>query len=132
MSFRFPIERGQVVDWDDFEMMLFEALGKELHVENLETVNYVILENVTIESMMKERLIEIMFDKFNAKSVTFLPQSYLTMLHYGKTTALVVDMGKQMASVTPYYENVMLEGQIKRMAVGGESVTRCLAEMMRR
>lgn len=78
----------------------------------------------------REKMGEIMFEKFDFAGVAFEYQALLTLMGEGNTTGAVLDSGDGVSHVIPVYEGTIMESQIKRLDVAGRHVTEYLIKLL--
>lgn len=68
----------------------------------------------------RQKMVEILFEKFDAPSVFIAPAPMLQAFSLGRQTALVVDMGSGGCRVTPVVDGLLLKQTQRRNGMGGE------------
>lgn len=117
-----PIRDGQVSDWDLFEKLLDNVLAK--HVKTESEYHPVLMSEPPINPKAKrEKLTEIMFEKYNIPAFFLCKTPVLSAFANGRSTALVVDSGSTHTTVTPVHEGYAIHRAVVRTPLGGDYVT---------
>jgi len=90
LSLTYPIKRGHVRNWDEWEKLV-EYIGDWNLPDSVVLTEHV---NVPIEETLKK--MEILFEKFQAFHFAVHPSCVLSAYALGRTTACVVEMGDGM------------------------------------
>ena len=129
MNFSYPIQRGEVTDWDKFENLMHYLLYSEMKVVP-EEVSILITESPRTSRENREKLTEILFETFNVKRLHIANSSMLGLFSYGKTSGLIVDSGFNITSTVPVYEGYPLSHASIRINIGGEDLSKNLLSMI--
>ena len=129
MNFSYPIQRGEVTDWDKFENLMHYLLYSEMKVVP-EEVSILITESPRTSRENREKLTEILFETFNVKRLHIANSSMLGLFSYGKTSGLIVDSGFNITSTVPVYEGYPLSHASIRINIGGEDLSKSLLSMI--
>ena len=129
MNFSYPIQRGEVTDWDKFENLMHFLLYSEMKVVP-EEVSILITESPRTSRENREKLTEILFETFNVKRLHIANSSMLGLFSYGKTSGLIVDSGFNITSIVPVYEGYPLSHASIRINIGGEDLSKNLLSMI--
>ena len=129
MNFSYPIQRGEVTDWDKFENLIHYLLYSEMKVVP-EEVSILITESPRTSRENREKLTEILFETFNVKRLHIANSSMLGLFSYGKTSGLIVDSGFNITSTVPVYEGYPLSHASIRINIGGEDLSKNLLSMI--
>ena len=129
MNFSYPIQRGEVTDWDKFENLMHFLLYSEMKVVP-EEVSILITESPRTSRENREKLTEILFETFNVKRLHIANSSMLGLFSYGKTSGLIVDSGFNITSTVPVYEGYPLSHASIRINIGGEDLSKNLLSMI--
>ena len=129
MNFSYPIQRGEVTDWDKFENLMHYLLYSEMKVVP-EEVSILITESPRTSRENREKLTEILFETFNVKRLHIANSSMVGLFSYGKTSGLIVDSGFNITSTVPIYEGYPLSHASIRINIGGEDLSKNLLSMI--
>jgi actin-related protein len=123
-----PIARGLVTDWDALEAVwrhCFAAIGaRPSHSPVLLT------EAPLSPRAQREELVRRCFEAFGVPAVYVGAQPVLAAFAAGHTTALVVDVGASLCSVTPIYEGFVIAHAMQTLSLGGAQLSEYLARLL--
>ncbi|OMJ19048.1 Actin-like protein 6A [Smittium culicis] len=111
MNVKKVVSSGTVLDWDAYERIISYVLKDHLHLNSSEHPVLFSEPNWNDEES-REKLTELMFEKFNVPGFFVSKSAALSAFGTGKSTALVVDSGGETTSAVPVYD-----GQYKTMQV---------------
>lgn len=78
----------------------------------------------------RERMGEIMFERYGFGGVLFEYQALLTLMAEGQRTGAVLDSGDGVSHVIPVYEGLIQENAIARLNIAGRHVTQYLIKLL--
>ena len=129
MNFSYPIQRGEVTDWDKYENLMHYLLYSEMRVVP-EEISILITEGPRTSRKNREKLTEILFETFNVKRLHIANSSMVGLYSYGKTSGLIVDSGYNVTSTVPVYEGYPLAHASLKINIGGEDLSKNLLNMI--
>jgi len=123
------IEGGVVSDWSKFENQL-SSIYNELNVKS-DSFNLLLTDNILWTNKIREKLLEVMFEKFDVPRFQLTNQGVLPLYSTSRTTGLVVDVGEGVAQVTPIYDGFPIPDarRVTRKPTGA-SINRKLIQMV--
>ena len=89
LDLRYPVQNGVIVDWDDMETLWHHAFHNELRISP-GIYPLLLTETPLNPNSNREKMAEIMFEKFRVPSLYFALQSVLAVYGAGRTTATVL------------------------------------------
>lgn len=130
LEVNYPMENGIVRNWEDMLLLYEYTFGPEKM--NLDTRNSKILltEPPMNPSKNREKMIEVMFEKFQFHSCYIAIQAVLTLYAQGLITGVVVDSGDGVTHICPVYEGFSLPHLTKRLDIAGRDITKYLIKLM--
>ncbi|GJQ86334.1 hypothetical protein Trydic_g9029 [Trypoxylus dichotomus] len=131
LSINYPMEHGVVTDWDDMEKIWHHIYHKQL---NLLPEDHPVLftEPALNPRNNREKIIEILFEKFKVPALCIMMQSILTLYSTGRTTGVVLDAGDGITSAVPIYEGFAMPEAIKRIDFAGREVTQYMQILLKK
>ena len=124
-----PIEHGIIVDFDSMEKIWEHTFMRELKVSQEER-NILTSDSPLSPKMNREKMTQIMFEKFNVQGLFICIRPMLSMYCVGKTSALVVESGDDVTQVVPINEGYYFPYSITKSNLGGKTVTNFLMDKL--
>lgn len=125
----YPITHGIVTDWSDLEKIWHHAFYNELCVAP-EEHPILITEPILNPKRNRERMIQIIFEKFGSPATYVSIQAVLAVYSAGRSSAVCLDIGDGVAHTVPIYEGYALHHAVKRLDLGGRDLSSYLGRIM--
>ena len=125
----YPIENGQVTNWDDMEKIWTDLFTNKLKVAP-EEHNVMLTEAPFNPKEHKEKISQIMFETFQVPGLYITIPSVLSLLAEGKYTGTVVDLGEGISCVVPIYEGSSLPHSLGRLYFSGKELTKYMMKLI--
>ena len=93
-TLRYPIDHGIVTDWDDMERIWQELFYNEMGIDP-EEHPILLTEAPKNPKANREKMMEMMFERFNFPAMFVSIQAVLSLYASGRTTGIVLDAGKR-------------------------------------
>merc|ERR1719447_2755509 len=122
LSLKYPIEHGIVTSWDDMEKVWHHTFNNELRISPDESP-HLHSEAPLNPKSNREKLVQIVFETFNAPATYVCIQAVLSLYASGRTTGLVLDIGDGVSHAVPIYEGYALPHAILRLDLAGRDLT---------
>lgn len=124
---KYPIEKRMITDLENMEK-IWTYIFKEISVK---TKDHPILltEGPLNPINNREKMAEIMFEKFDAPSIFIATQATLSLFSVGRTNGLVLDSG-EITHVVPIYDGSILSHDVQRLDIGGGDITCYLMKLL--
>jgi actin, other eukaryote len=129
LSIKYPIEHGIVTNWDDLETLWAHAIFNELRIDPTE-LPFLLTEAPFNPKKNREKMVEIIFEKFNVPATYVAVQAVLALYASGRTTGVVLDIGDGVSHTVPIYEGFALPHAMMRMDLAGRDVTSSLQRLL--
>ncbi|KAG9408101.1 hypothetical protein AC1031_021336 [Aphanomyces cochlioides] len=114
-------------NWDVMEKLWLHAFD-ELNVDPTQHAVLTCLSPFDMHESVS--YMELMFEKFNVPACYVAKDAMLNAFSFGKSTALVCDIGASSTRVVPVVEGYCLKGSSSRCTVGGEALTAQLSSIL--
>ncbi|KAF8901703.1 actin-related protein Arp4p [Gymnopilus junonius] len=102
-----PLENGLIRDFNPIKPLIEHAINKVMLCNSAEHP-ILVTEPTWNTPANRERMAEIMFEDFNVPAFYIANTGVLNAFAAGKGSALVIDVGQSMASVTPVVDGFVL------------------------
>ena len=117
-----PISRGVVIDWDRIERLLEHVFTQELRLKTA-NMNLLMTDSPINSKENKQKICEIMFEKFKVKSFSLMNTAVLSLFSTGTTTGLVTECGQGLTYAFPIFEGYALPHAIHTLNIAGGDIT---------
>jgi len=130
LEVNYPMENGMVRNWEDMLHVWDYTFGEEkLNIEP-DKCKILLTEPPLNPLRNREKMIEVMFEKYGFDSAYIAIQAVLTLYAQGLLTGVVVDSGDGVTHICPVYEGFALPHLTKRLDIAGRDVTRYLIKLL--
>lgn len=126
-----PVVRGEIRDFEGLESMIRHVLYHECKWCQGGEENVVLVEPILTPRLDREKLTQIMFERFNLNSYFVTDSAVASLFSIGKTGGIVVDLGYEKIDVAPVIEGMVQPSAAARIPVGGKHVTDALLNILR-
>eukprot|EP01083_Nonionella_stella_P166095 554257_1 len=126
---RFPIEHGIVTNWDNMEKIWHHTFYNELRIQP-EEHSVLLTEQPLNPKANREKMTQIMFETFDVGRFYLMLRSCAALFASGRTTGLVVHIGRDVTYTVPIYEGHSLPDAVRRLDVGGRDLTTYLNRIL--
>ncbi|GIY34965.1 actin B [Caerostris extrusa] len=120
LALTYPIRQGIVQDWNDLEMIWDHTFHHLLEV-NPRDHAVIVSEAPKNPLSNRERMLEILFEKFGCQGVFVVIQAVLALYTGGRTTGIVLDSGDGISHAVPVYEGYAIHHAISRVEYAGRA-----------
>lgn len=124
-----PMENGIIRNWEDMELLWEHTFQDCLHI-NPANHNILLTEPPQNPKKNRERMVEVMFEKFGFQGTHVAIQAVLTLYSQGLQSGVVVDAGDGVTHIVPVCEGYVLPHLIKRLDIAGRDITRQLIKLL--
>ncbi|CAM8942540.1 unnamed protein product [Rhodiola kirilowii] len=122
-----PIVRGFVEDWDAMEDLLHHVLYSGLGWEMGSEGQVLFTDPLLTPKVMKERLVQLMFETFNVNGFYAMDQAVLSLYAVGRISGCTVDIGHGKIDIAPVIEGAVQHIASRRFEIGGIELTKLFA-----
>lgn len=129
LEIRYPLEHGIIRDWDDMNHVWDYTFSQKLGVDPKQC-KVLLTEPPLNPRKNREKMLEIMFEKYGFKSVYVAIQAVLTLYAQGLMNGVVLDSGDGVSHIVPVYEGVGLPHLTKRIDVAGRDITQYFIKLL--
>lgn len=118
MEIKNPMSDGIVYDWDIATKIWSYAIQTSLRIDPTEHP-LLITEPSWNPPKNREKTMEIAFEKFGSPAFYLAKNAVCASFANGKSTALILDVGAEVASVTPIYDGLVLKRGVMKQNLAG-------------
>ena len=119
LEVNYPMENGMVRNWDDMCHVWDYTFGPDkLNIDPSEC-KVLLTEPPMNPTRNREKMIEVMFEKYGFDSTYIAIQAVLTLYAQGLLTGVVVDSGDGVTHICPVYEGFALPHLTRRLDIAG-------------
>ncbi|KAK2568226.1 Actin-like protein 6A [Acropora cervicornis] len=116
-----PVKDGMIEDWDTFEKILDYIYAKDIKSES--SLHPVLMSEASWNVRPKrEKLTELMFEKYNIPAFFLCKNAVLTAFANGRSTGLVIDSGATQTSAVPVHDGYVLQQAIVKSPLAGDFI----------
>jgi len=108
LEIKYPLKEGKIINWDDMELLWNYCFTNKLGLPEDKTDKKILLTEPALNpTKNREKMGEIMIEKFGFGGVAFEYQALLTLMAEGATTGAVLDSGDGVTHVIPVFEGMI-------------------------
>merc|ERR1712193_351616 len=130
LEVNYPMENGMVRNWEDMLHVWDYTFGKEKLDIDPSQCKILLTEPPMNPHRNREKMIEVMFEKYGFDSAYISIQAVLVLYAQGLLTGVVVDSGDGVTHGVPVYDGFALPHLTKRLDVAGRDVTKYLIKLL--
>jgi len=130
LEVNYPMENGMVRNWEDMCHVWDYTFGPEKLDIDPSLCKILLTEPPMNPNRNREKMIEVMFEKYGFDSAYIAIQAVLTLYAQGLLTGVVVDSGDGVTHICPVYEGFALPHLTRRLDIAGRDVTRYLIKLL--
>lgn len=129
LSLSYPLAHGIVKDWNDMEKVWNHTFFDALRI-NPEEQAVVVTEAPMNPRKNRERMMELLFEKFDVPASYVVLQAVMSLYSYGRTTGCVVDSGDGVTHCVPIYEGYSMPHAIQRIDLAGRDLSEYMTKIL--
>ncbi|XP_054713108.1 LOW QUALITY PROTEIN: actin-related protein 2-like [Uloborus diversus] len=126
----YPMENGIVRNWEDMCHVWDYTFGPNKMNIDPKTCKVLLTEPPMNPVKNREKMIEVMFEKYQFAGTYIAIQAVLTLYAQGLFTGVVVDSGDGVTHICPVYEGYALPHLTRRLDIAGRDITRYLIKLL--
>jgi len=116
------LKDGMIEDWDLFEKVMDYTYEK--HMKSESQFHPVLMSEAAWNVRAKrEKLTEIMFEKYNIPAFFLCKNAVLSAFANGRSSGLVIDSGATHTTAIPVYDGYVLQQAIVKSPLGGDFIS---------
>jgi actin len=122
LSLKYPVQHGEICNWDDLSGLVGHSFYRELRVSP-EEHPVLMTESALNPKANREKLAEIMFENYEVPGFYLAVDAVLAMYASGRTTGITISSGDGVTYAVPIYEGHKISHAVRRTMVGGRDLT---------
>jgi actin-related protein 2 len=130
LELSYPMENGIVRNWDDMQHVWDYTFGETKLNINPKECKILLTEPPMNPKENRQKLVEIMFEKYGFEACYVAIQAVLTLHAQGLITGVVLDSGDGVTHICPVFEGFALSHLNKRLDIAGRSITKYLIKLL--
>ncbi|CAF3300950.1 unnamed protein product [Rotaria socialis] len=125
------LKDGMIDDWDLFEQIMSHTFDCLCDKDQGPQYHPIVMSEPPINQRFKrEKLCEIMFEKFQIPAFYLSKNAVLSSFAQGKATALILDCGATHTTAIPVHEGMVLQKAIVQSPLGGDFILNQLKQLL--
>lgn len=126
MEIKNLIKNGFIKDYDMMEE-IWDDIFTKMKVEH-KTSSILFTESIGSSTKSKEKIKEIMFEKYNFNAIQFCDQSLLALYGSGRSTGIVLDIGHDLSKCVPIYDSFILDYGVQISNLAGNKFNKFICD----
>lgn len=132
LKVKHPIERGAIMDWNDYYEILNYIFYSLLRIENLSEYPVLYTEPPFVQRETKEYIARVLYETHRVKSLFMMPTPVLSMFSVGLTTGLVIESGDGITWICPVINGQIVDQAVQKLTLAGTDVNQHLKNLLMR
>jgi actin beta/gamma 1 len=125
----YPIQRGQIMDWNAFYEILNHIFYNVLRMDMREHP-VIYSEPILNPPNLREHMGKVFFETYQMPSILIFPSAVMALVNAGLSTGMVVEIGEGSAFVVPIADGEVLSYAVNRLPLGGMDVNENLKNFL--
>lgn len=130
LEVNYPMENGIVRNWEDMCHIWDYTFGPDKMNINPPDCKILLTEPPMNPTKNREKMIEVMFEKYQFHGAYIAIQAVLTLYAQGLISGVVVDSGDGVTHICPVFEEYALPHLTRRLDIAGRDITRYLIKLL--
>ncbi|XP_076221138.1 actin-related protein 2 isoform X3 [Nomia melanderi] len=130
LEISYPMQNGIVRNWEDMCHVWDYTFGKEKMNINPKECKILLTEPPMNPITNREKMIEVMFEKYGFAGTYIAIQAVLTLYAQGLISGVVVDSGDGVTHICPVFEERALPHLTRRLDIAGRDITMHLIKLL--
>jgi len=126
----YPMDNGIVRNWDDMLHVWDYTFGETKMNIDPKECKVLLTEPPLNPSKNREKMVEVMFEKYGFEGAFIAIQAVLTLYAQGLLTGVVIDSGDGVTHICPVYEGFALPHLTRRLHIAGRDITKHLIKLL--
>nr|WOD57881.1 Arp2D2 [Drosophila vulcana] len=132
LELTYPMDKGVVRNWGDMCHVWDYTFGpKKMDIDPTNT-KILLTEPPMNPTKNREKMIEVIFEKYGFDSAYIAIQAVLTLYAQGLVSGVVIDCGDGVTHICPVYQEYSLPHLTRRLDIAGRDITHYLTKLLLR
>jgi len=132
LKIKHPIERGSIMDWDDYYEILNYIFYTLLRIENLSNYPVLYTEPPFLQQDTKEYIARVLYETHRVQSLIMIPTPILSLFSVGLTTGIVIESGDGTSWICPIISGEIVDQAVQKLSLAGTDVNQHLKNLLMR
>ncbi|MFX0011716.1 MAG: hypothetical protein ACFE9R_15490 [Candidatus Hermodarchaeota archaeon] len=132
LKIKHPIERGAIMDWNDFYEILNYCLYSLLRIPDMTQYPILYTEAPFMQRETKEFIARVFYETHRAKSLIMIPTPILSIFSVGLTTGIVIESGDGITWICPIINGQIVDQAVQKLTLAGTDVNQYLKNLIMR
>ena len=132
LKVKHPIERGAILDWNDYYEILNYIFYTLLRIDNLSNYPILYTEAPFVQRETKEYIARVLYETHRVKSLIMVPTPILSIFSVGLTTGLVIESGDGLTWVCPVINGQIIDQSVQKLTLAGTDINQYLKNLLMR
>ncbi|MFX0071427.1 MAG: zinc ribbon domain-containing protein [Candidatus Hermodarchaeota archaeon] len=132
LKVKYPIQRGAIMDWDEYYEILNYIFYTLLRIENLTNYPVIYVEHPFVPKETKEYIARVLFETHRINSLIMMQSALLSSFSVGLTTSIVVESGDGVTWIVPVINGQIFYQAVQKLSLGGSDVNHNLKSLLMR
>jgi actin-related protein len=132
LKIKHPVERGAIMDWNDYYEILNYIFYSLLRIENLSSYPVLYTEPPFVQRETKEYIARVLYETHRVKSLIMIPTPILSLFSVGLTTGIVIESGDGLSWVCPILGGEIVDQSVQKLTLAGTDVNQHLKNLLMR
>ncbi|CDW73472.1 UNKNOWN [Stylonychia lemnae] len=128
-NLHYPVKYGLIKDWDRVEKLWDYIFSSQLRLDPQE-YKVVLTEAGLTPKEDREKMAQIMFEKFNVEGLYIGNQGLLSLYFNGYQTGIVCNSGASVTHTIPIKDGLVIQPAVGRVELGGTDLTKYFAKRL--
>ena len=132
LKIKHPIERGAIMDWNDYYEILNYIFYSLLRIENMSNYPVLYTEPPFVQRETKEYIARVLYETHRIRSLIMIPTPILSLFSVGLTTGVVVESGDGTTWICPILNGEIVDQSVRKLTLAGADVNQHLKNLLMR
>ena len=132
LKIKHPIERGAIMDWNDYYEILNYIFYSLLRIEDLSNYPVLYTEPPFVQRETKEYIARVLYETHKVKSLIMIPTPILSLFSVGLTTGTVIESGDGITWICPILSGEIVDQSVQKLTIAGTDVNQHLKNLLMR